>query len=386
MKMNTLLLKVTVCFVLAISVILLSGCGGNQNTTQTTNLPLVTPAASNPVVPLSDILDDYLDTNFLPNEPGIVVMVVEEGKMSYQGNRGIANFEKGLEVNSDTPFRLASVSKSFTAIAIMQLVEQRKLQLDDSILQHIPELDSSWEPISISLLLSHQSGIPNFFTNEFIQTVGFEWVVDLNNSRVLDYFVIYPQLDFTPNTQADYSNSNYIFLAEVVSRISGFMFPDYMEKFIFEPTGMDSTYIIDETRNYFPEEALNFGITHRLFDTQLYFNGAAGQVSSANDLNKFVEALLDETIISAQTLALMTQTQSVFNRNGTEYGYGWNIGHGENNARPYFFHMGSIDGFRSLLAIEPSTEIRVIILTNGGDDAEVHAANIFDEITKYFEY
>ncbi|MCJ8319068.1 MAG: beta-lactamase family protein [Colwellia sp.] len=384
--MNTLLLKISLCFVLAISVILLSGCGENQNTSQTTNLPSVTPEASNPVVPLSDILDDYLDTHFLPNEPGIVVMVVQEDKMSYQGNRGIANFEKGLPVNSDTPFRLASLSKSFTAIAIMQLVEQGQLRLDDSILNYIPELDSSWQQISISQLLSHQSGIPNFFTNEFILTVGFEWVVNLNNSRILDYFVSYPQLDFKPNTQADYSNSNYIFLAEVVSRTSGYMFPDYMDKFIFEPIGMNSTYIIDETRDYLPEEALNFGITHSLFDTQLYFNGAAGQVSSANDLNKFVAALLTETLISEQTLALMTQTQSVFNKDGTEYGYGWNIGRGKDNARPYFFHIGSIDGFRSLLAIEPTTGISVIILTNGGDDAEVHAANIFDEITKYFEY
>ena len=363
-------------------VFLLIGCSGSGEPSQSTPAPVTSNSSTASLSETITVtLDEYLQSNFAEDEAGIVVQLRHGGNVSYQRTKGLANRQQNIPVTLNTSFRLASLSKPFTAIAIMQLIERELISLDDSILKHLPELDESWRLIEVSHLLSHRTGIPEFFTASFNGLVGLEWYNGLNNGRVFDYFTLHPERHFTANSKFEYSNTNYVLLALIIERVSGLNFTDYMQTYIFQPTGLNHTYIIDQTRIPFADEALNYATTHLIYDYPLYFNGAAGQVSSSADLVLLAEALKGDSLIQQSTLMQMLEIHSATDSTGTKgFGLGWQIDTSTKTGNRYFYHIGSIDGFRSLLAIEPSSDTILVILTNKGDEGEQHALNLFNKL------
>ncbi len=203
--------------------ILLSACGEEHN--------FVAPGDQ---ATLTETLDKYLDTNLDDNSPGMAILVIKDGEVTYKNAKGMANKHTGLFITSDTGFRLASVSKTFTAIAIMQLYEQQLLTVEESIITFLPELPSSWQGITIHHLLSHQSGIPDYLNDLGIDS----WPDGVTNKDVLEYFSANDSLEFVPGTKGEYSNTGYLLLAEIVSRVTGVRFAVYMENNLFHPLGM----------------------------------------------------------------------------------------------------------------------------------------------------
>ena len=352
-------------FVVIFSCLGLIACGGSEKSISTEYTKVQET--------ITATIDTYLDANQESNTPGVSIVVRKNGEIEYSSSRGMANKLTGVPISNTTGFRLASVSKPFTAIAIMQLYEQGALTLESKLIDYIPELPSTWHGISIHHLLSHRSGIPDFLNDIWDDKRN----NGLTNQGLIEYFSRNDELEFTPGTRGDYSNSGYVLLAEIVSRVSGASFSEHMQANIFGPVGMVNSYITSELMELEQGDALNYADRDTYHGIKLYTYGSMAQVSSADDLNSFVQALLNDEIISAETLALMLQTHSKITDVG-DYGYGFLVG----NA---YSHTGLWDSFNTSITFYPNNQIEVIFLSNGGELTDKHMSNIQKLVREYYK-
>ena len=308
-----------------------------------------------PQTTLSETLDLAIDTNVKDSEPGIAMMVFQGGEVIYEHYKGMANIDRNLPIQGNTGFRLASVSKTFTALAILQLYENGKLSLDDSIRDYLPDVPENWERITIHDLLSHRSGIPDFLNDESsIPEV-------LDNDYVRNEYIHKRTLEFEPGESFDYSNTGYVLLAEIVTAVSGLNFDDYMDRYIFAPLDMQDSFIYDGDLGEHSLNALNFGLTEKIYGRDATFTGSSSQVSSLHDMQKFITGLLEERIVTKETLGLL-RTPYSDTRDESNYGYGiYN-----SNAGQTSFHTGRHDGFAIAISIHWDSNTSIIILQNGG--------------------
>ena len=303
-------------------ILLLGGCGSSGESFVETSVQET----------LNMTLDTYLDANLVDNGAGMAIMVIKDGNVIYRNAKGMANKQTGLAISSDTGFRLASVSKPFTAMAVMQLYEQELLTFDTPIINILPELSPAWQHITIDHLLRHQSGIPDFLNDLKLD----DWIDDLTNQMVVEHFVVYDGLEFEPGTKSEYSNSGYLLLAEIIERVSGERFEDYMMNHFFQPFGMTDSYISDEysiPRANYATQTTVFG--HSSFNV----NGSTGQVSSLNDMEHFINALFQGLLVSEETINLYADRIN---------------------------HTGSSDSFRSFMFLFNQDNWQLVILANDG--------------------
>lgn len=333
------------CF---IGVIAISGC--SSDTTKDENYPLDVKST------LTKTLDNYLDTTIPKTGPGIAISVNKNDTVQYFGIKGLANKQENTLINADTGFRIASISKTFTALAIMKLYEQELIQLNDSILKFLPELPFSWQHITIHHLLSHQSGIPEYQNHSGVD--------GQTNNDVLQFYISHPELSFEAGSKGEYSNAGYHLLAEIFIKVTGIHYEGFMNENFFVPLGMFNSYVTDETTTQRVNDALNFAQYSTFYGKNNFTNGANGIISSINDLNIFISALLDGKIVKLETLELMLQHHTPALISGNDYGYGWTLDPKGSDA---FSHVGGHDGFRTWLLINREKNLRVIILGNGGD-------------------
>ncbi|WP_448549428.1 serine hydrolase domain-containing protein [Thalassotalea fusca] len=339
----TLLLRI--CLLLL--VLFTSACGSEKKDSTVKTGPKAT---------LTETLDTLLAANIADDEPGMIIAVWQNGTLLYQGMKGLAR--EGKVITENTGFRLASVSKTFTAIAVLKAYEQGLINLEDSVLDYMPELNPSWRGITIHHLLSHQSGIPDF-ANDFqaakILPNG------ITNANIVHYFVTNPSLEFSPGTQADYSNTGYVLLAEIVARISGESFAAYLDVNVFSELGMQDSYLYNEDTPLGFESALNMASTEHIFGVNFFATGTASQISSMQDIVTFVQALLNEQILQPETLNLMLSRHAeLFD------GYGYGVIY-FNPLLDIYGHTGGNDGFRTMYAINKEKNAFLITLGNGGD-------------------
>ncbi|RZJ11520.1 MAG: class A beta-lactamase-related serine hydrolase [Rubrivivax sp.] len=343
---------------------LLAGCGGGGESE-----PEV-PDRDNPLLPSSGSLtEQYLATyvGALPaNQPGISVLVVRAGAELYSGSRGMANGLTGTAVTRRTGFRLASVSKPFTAVAVMQLVERGQLKLSDSLLDFIPELPARWHPITIEHLLTHQSGIVDIF-NDF-------WTPAVFAGMTLDGLIPYltarqPTLEFEPGSRGDYSNTGYMLLAKIIERRTGRRFGDHMAENVFGPAGMAGSYINDEFQPIKAGDALNYADRTTFYGHTTYFKGSMAQVSSTDDFLHFFQAFLSGRLVSSATVAEMARRRVTL-VGGANYGYGFGItSYGVN-------HLGEWDGFCTSISIDIARRNAWVVLTNSGSIGMGHVREL----------
>lgn len=341
------------------------GCGGGgsggsnvQNSSPSNILSsnassVVASSSSAANLTLAQKLDSYLEANQDAGQPGISIMVVKDGKIVYSASKGMADTTAGVSISSQTGFLIGSVSKPFTAIAIMQLVEKGKLRVTDSVLDYIPELSPSWRKITIEHLLTHRSGIYDIINDGWRPAL----LNGMTNNDLLTYLIQNPGLEFEPGTRGDYSNTGFALLATIVERVSGLSFPNYMKLNVFAPANMNS-YIIDRNQDIKNGDALNYAHLRTYYGITNYLVGASGQISSTEDMLNFFNALRSNKIISANTLAIMSQPHGTLN--GASMGYGFGI------SGDALSHLGEWDGFESEMLINFSSGIDSIILSNAG--------------------
>ena len=355
------------------------GCGGSSGgaISQTPSASSVNPgsgassvatsSSSGTALTLQQKIDSYLDANQRADQPGISILVVKNGKIAYVGSKGMADLITATSISTQTGFLVASVSKPFTAIAIMQLVEKGQLNVQDSLLDYIPELSPSWRKITIEHLLTHQSGIFDIINDGWRPAL----LNGMTNNDLLTYLINNPALEFEPGTRGDYSNTGFALLAIVVERVTGLAFPDYMALNVFAPANMRS-YIIDKNHPIKKGDALNYANSRTYYGITNYLVGSSGQVSSAEDFLNFFEALRSGKIISANTLEIMRQPHGTLGGNPMGYGFG--------TSADALSHLGEWDGFESAMFINFRTGIDSIVLTNSGSKGKAKMSEVMQII------
>jgi CubicO group peptidase (beta-lactamase class C family) len=300
------------------------------------------------------------------------VLVSQYGKIIYKNAFGYSSFFKRDTNTTQTQFQLASVSKQFTAVAIMQLHEKGLINYDDPVYKHIPSFpyDSS---ITIRSLLTHVSGIPNYvYCLDKIVNKHFP----MSNDQIVNLFAQYkPGINYNPNTRFNYNNSNYVLLAYIVEKLSGMSFREYAQKNLFAPAGMSKSFIYDPMKPDLMASAA-VGYTPRRngywqvpFDHLDGATGDKGVYSTVEDLFKWDMALNSEKLVKMKTLEEAFQPAHVFKNMITKnYGFGWRLQLLDDGSW-LTFHTGWWHGFKNYYMHNRKDNSSIIILQNVANHA-----------------
>ncbi|WP_245842868.1 serine hydrolase domain-containing protein [Pontibacter ummariensis] len=277
---------------------------------------------------------------------------------------GYADFYRKDSLTTETAFQLASVSKQFTAMAIMMLKEEGELNYDDSVQQYIP--DFPYKGITIRNLLTHRSGLPNY--TYFSDELWPDRKKAITNDDVLNLMAVHhPRIFYKPDTRFDYSNTGYLLLASVVEKVSGMPFAAFMHENIFEPLEMTNTFMFHDLTERTGKVATGHNRnrnkrTSDYLDTVL---GDKGMYSTVEDLYKWDQALYTQKLVRWETLEeAFTGTRTEKKKNDDEdYGFGWRIKPLENGDTAVY-HAGLWHGYTTYLLRNPKDHSALIILSN----------------------
>ncbi|MDF2192683.1 serine hydrolase domain-containing protein [Paraflavitalea sp. CAU 1676] len=308
-------------------------------------------------------IDELITRSYQSIAPGCVVLVSEKGKVMYEKGFGQANIELNVPMKPEMVFRMASITKEFTAIAILQLMEQGKISLQDSLQQFIKDFPGKGHTISIEHLLTHTSGIADYEGLDFHLPNAIR--IDFPPKQIIDSLAVLP-LAFIPGTRYNYSNSNYYLLGYIIEKVTGKAYSTYMKECVFTYIGLSDTYydspaaiIRNRVSGY---TRGNSGYQHAgyLSMNQVYSAGAL--LTSARDLFKWHQALYAYKVVKKETLEKAIESFRFSDGKPSEYGYGWfikNIG-----GTRLIGHGGAIDGFRSMEVYLPQQDIFIVALFN----------------------
>ena len=346
--------------------------------------PLV-PANKNERIALfRESVDKILNQLDKKQGPGVAVWVEVDGEVVYSKWAGLAQREMRIPIDGNTTFELASASKPLTAALVLQLAESGLLQLDDAAIKWLPQLPSVWGAITIRNLLNQTAGIPDYMSQ--INSTKLLGLDGLTNQQLLKRWETDSRLNFNPGTQVEYSNSNYVLLAEIASSACGTGFGQCLRQRIFEPLGMNGTRVESEESSQGEVLALNYALSKKTKGILLKTEGPTGIYSSLNDIALWLQAYQAGKIVSKAGTTLMTTPvlmSPVFD-SGERYGMGWVLPPEDNKIVSYT-HAGQKDGYRTLISANTTNHVNYIILSNGGDFVQPISTEIKYWIQEIFE-
>jgi len=329
--------------------------------------------------PLQQV-DAYLQKLYKPHEPGIAIAVSENGKVVFQKGYGITSLETPSPITASTNFNIASVTKQFTAVAILQLANKKLLSLNDPIIKFFPDFNPvTGNNISIRHLLTHSSGLVDHYAQ--VDTKNLKHASDHD---VLKAVKNIDTLYFPAGSQYRYSNTAYCLLALVIEKLSGLTYADYIRKNIFIPLGMShstvlifSQSIAQRATGYEWDQASGKFVTADAGQSVFFSTeGDGGIYTSVNDYLKWLNGLQQASILPAAFIQQARSIQFMIDSaKNLGYGFGWFVGDKEKPEVVY--HTGSNGGFRSIVFTIPSKGYAMIIFSNRtGIDLENLAAEI----------
>ena len=309
-------------------------------------------------------IDAFLNEEYPSDKPGAAVLIAREGEIIYKKAFGLANLKKKKPLNTDMIFQLGSTTKQFTSAAILQLIEQNKVSLNDKIQKYVGYYPQKEYEITIEHLLSQTSGISNFFD---VDENELHLLSQEHTPRqLIEYYAQEPLL-FEPGTQFQYSNSNYPLLGAVIEKVSGLTLEEYFARNIFQPLGMSSSNLW--YRADFKKKRITQG--YRFTDGELVRSpkvvgsvvyAAGGIVSTVDDLLTWNRALRNRTLLSDNIVTQLTSEKTTSDGKGTGYGYGFFIN--ELQGHKTVEHGGLLYGFTCDALYIPEEDIFVCVLTN----------------------
>ena len=294
--------------------------------------------------------------------PGASLLVLKDGRAIVRRSYGYADLEAKSAATPATNYRLASVSKQFTAAAILLLAEDGKLSLDDPLRKWLPSLPPATGAITLHHLLSHTSGLVDY---EEVMDADQDW--QLHDADVLKLMEGVDRLYFAPGSDYRYSNTGYCLLALVAEKASGLSFAEFLKTRIFDPLGMDNTRAFVDGRSAVPNRAYGYSEVDGRWQRTVQSNtsatlGDGGIYSSIDDLAKWDAALYDERLLKAASLQLaFSPATKTGEPDVPYYGYGWRI-NGD-----ALWHSGESIGFRNLILRYPKERLTVVLLSNRND-------------------
>ena len=321
--------------------------------------------------------------------PGLAVLVKHEGRVSFSEGYGIRDLRGREKIDAHTDFRLASLSKQFTAMAVMLLVHDGRLRYEEKLSEIFPEFPAYGKTISVENLLDHTSGLPDY--EELMDRVekekGTMWTADrqIRDEEVLGLLRKTDHGKFAPGTKWEYSNSGYVVLGLVVARRSGKSFGRFLEERIFSPLGMQRTVVFEKGKNEVANRAYghskkdgSFVETDQSATSQT--QGDGGVYSNLEDLSKWDDALSRHRLLSASEFAraitpaplppgaqktLAEDAPASLRPLARAYGFGWFLD--LDHPHSLMWHYGDTRGFKSAILRYLDSRWTVIILANRSD-------------------
>jgi CubicO group peptidase (beta-lactamase class C family) len=301
-----------------------------------------------------------------PAVPGASVIVIRDGRVILRRAYGMADVGRRVAATPETDYRLASVSKQFTAMAIMLLARDEKARYDQPVREILPELPAAAQGVTVRHLLNHTSGLP-----DYEDLIPGSQTVQVSDRDVLALLARTDTLYFPPGSAYRYSNSGYVLLGLIVERVSGVPFPAFLQARIFAPLGMTASVAHIEGADTVPHRAYGYspkdGATGGGFaatdqSVTSATLGDGGIYTNVDDLVRWDEALYGTALVDAATLRLATTPPVLPGGAETQYGFGWFVDSYRNERR--WRHTGETSGFRNAILRFPDRRFTVIVLTN----------------------
>lgn len=309
-----------------------------------------------------------------PGSPGLAIGVAEAGNPVYTRGFGLANLDDGIAITPKTVFHVASVSKQFTAFAIALLEEDGKIDVSADIHVYLPELPDFGASIKVRDLVHHTSGLKDQWA--LLVLAGHDWSDVLSQREILALVARNPVLDFAPGTDFAYSNTNYTLMAEIVARVSGMSFRQFMKHRVFQPLRMSDTLIYDDVREVVARRAQSYtrnadGRWQRFilsYDTW----GATSLHTTVEDLLKWGANFVEPKVATAQLIQRVTAPARLANGREISYAYGLNLD--VLAGRKALVHSGNDAAFYSYFVHFPEEQTTIVVLSNTGPERR-QAAN-----------
>jgi CubicO group peptidase (beta-lactamase class C family) len=316
-------------------------------------------------------IDSLFESCRAPGAPSASVMVIRDGEVLYKKAFGLANLEARVAATTRTNYRLASVTKQFTAMAVMMLVDRGKLSFDQKLPAFFDGLPSWSSRVTVRHLLNHTSGIKAY--EAAVQHIKPEDVTSSNQLRDKDVLDIVKKEEatyFEPGTQYRYSNSGYALLALLVEKVSGRTFAQFLQENIFEPLKMDGAVAHEDGVSTVRDRAYGYvkegeRFVRRDQSATSAVLGDGGVYSSVEDLYKWDRALAGGRLVKPETWKQAVTPASLPDGRRTEYGFGWEIG--TFNGKTAWRHSGGTIGFTTHILRLPEERVTVIVLHNRVD-------------------
>jgi D-alanyl-D-alanine carboxypeptidase len=308
-------------------------------------------------------LDQIVTRAFPTDAPGVAVLVVQHGEIKLRKGYGMADLEQGTRVDPSNVFRLCSVTKQFTAVAILQLVEAGKLGLDDDIRKYLPDYPTRSAAITVAQLLNHTAGIPDIdlsrpeWKKRWAEVVTPDEAIAATNTL---------PLDFAPGTDWKYSNNGYALLGKIIEQVSGESYADYVRKHLFAPAKMEHSYYAD-SEPIIPGRIPGYSRSGKKWTNALVFNmtitySGGALLSTVDDMWRWEQALEAGQLVKPELLTKARTEVVLPDGRGSHYGLGWEVDRVGDH--PMTCHGGGIPGYSAFEISVPDAGLYVVALAN----------------------
>jgi D-alanyl-D-alanine carboxypeptidase len=307
-------------------------------------------------------VDKVLAAAYRPTDPGAAVIVVKDGQTILRKGYGMASLELGVPVRPEMVFRLGSITKQFTAAAILMLAQQGKLAVDDDLTKFLPDYPAGGRRVTIEHLLTHTSGIKSYTgMPEFWKTQG----LDASVSEMIEFFKKEP-FEFEPGEQWKYNNSGYFLLGAIIEKVSGQPYGEFVEKNIFAPLRMSHSFYGDN-EPIIEGRVPGYGRSGEGALNSTYLSmkkpyAAGSLLSSVDDLARWDASLYTDQLLTPESKRRLFTPYVLKDGKNTHYAYGFGIE--EYEGRPLVAHGGGINGFQTYALRLPEDRVFVALLSN----------------------
>ncbi len=338
-----------------------SRCGSNAMNNQTVTALLIGLTLASPAGLRADPIDRYIEQQLcIQKVPGLSLAIVHDGKVVKAKGYGLANVEHQVPAKPETVYQAGSVGKQFTAAAVLLLAEDGKLQLDDPISRYLDGTPAIWKGITVRQLLTHTSGIRNYGPRDF------NYRLDVTDQDFLAKVASFP-LDFAPGSRWRYSDTGYVLLGMLISKVSGVSYGEFVGQRILRPLGMDATRVISE-EDIIPNRAAGYRLLQRAVKNQEWVAPSYNRMAdgclytTVLDLAKWDAALYTEKVLKKASLEQMLTPVKLRDGETYPYGFAWRIG--ELRGHKLFEHQGTWQGFRAHIVRYVEDRLTVVVLSN----------------------
>jgi CubicO group peptidase (beta-lactamase class C family) len=307
-------------------------------------------------------IDEYIQAEMKQQRiPGLSLSVIRDGKIVLAKGYGFANVEHQVSVTPETVFQSGSVGKQFTATAVMMLVEEGKIRVDDKISTYFADAPESWKNITVRHLLTHTAGTTDYPDD-------FDFRRDLTEDELFKRAVAIP-VAFQPGEKWSYSNIGYLTLGILIRKVTGKFYGDFLEERVFKPLGMYTARIISEA-DIVPNRAAGYRLVQDELKNQEWVSPSLNTTADGAlyltvlDMAKWDAALYGEKLLKKSSLETMWTPVKLNDGSTYPYGFGWRLG--EVRGHRLVEHGGSWQGFKSFIARYVDDKLTVVLFANLG--------------------